>query len=302
MGLFATKLGQSYRLADGADFPEKIMNISGGLFLAFQNSIPSFHPFDLMIGTACGGMLKAAVYLKSKNAKKYRKDIEYGSARWGTAADIKPYVDPNPDNNVILTATESLTMNSRPSNPKYARNKNVLVIGGSGSGKTRFFAKPNIMQMHSSDVITDPNGSLVYECGKMLQDNGYKIKILNTIDFKKSLKYNPFAYIKSEKDILKFVTALIANTKGDGKSGDDFWQKAEQLLYQALIGYIWYEAPPDEQNMNTLVEMLNKMEVREDDESFKNAVDFTFEALEEREPQHFAIRQYKKYKLVLCKA
>ena len=297
IGLLATKLGQVYRLADGVDFAEKLEHIHSGFSLAFQSALPSFHPFDLMIGTVCGGIFKAVVYFKSKNAKKYRKDIEYGSARWGKPDDIKPYIDTNPDNNIILTATESLTMNSRPSNPKYARNKNVLVIGGSGSGKTRFFVKPNIMQMHSSYIITDPKGTLVLECGKMLKDNGYRIKILNTIDFKRSMKYNPFAYIKSEKDILKFVTALIANTKGEGKSSDDFWQKAEQLLYQALIGYIWYEAPPDEQNMNTLVEMLNKMEVREDNENFKNAVDFTFEALEKQNPQHFAVRQYRKFKL-----
>ena len=301
MGLFATKLGQAYRLADGADFTGKLTNLSGGFSLAFQSSMPSFHPFDLLIGTACGGIIKMAVYFKGKNAKKYRKDIEYGSARWGKPEDIKPYIDPKPDENIILTATESLTMNSRPSSPKYARNKNVLCIGGSGSGKTRFFVKPNIMQMHSSYIITDPKGSLVFECGKMLKDNGYRIKILNTIDFKKSMRYNPFVYIRSEKDILKFVTALINNTKGDGKSGDDFWQKAEQLLYQALIGYIWYEAPPEEQNMNTLVEMINKMEVREDNENFKNAVDFMFEALAEREANHFAVRQYLKFKLAAGK-
>ena len=301
MGLFATKIGQAYRLADGVDFTGKLTNIGSGVSLAFRNAMPSFHPFDLMIGMIFGGIIRAVVYFKGKNAKKYRKDVEYGSARWGKPEDIKPYVDPISDNNIILTATESLTMNSRPSNPKYARNKNVLVIGGSGSGKTRFFVKPNIMQMHSSYVITDPKGTLVMECGKMLEDNKYRIKILNTIDFKKSMKYNPFVYIRSEKDILKFVTALINNTKGDGKSGDDFWQKAEQLLYQALIGYIWYEAPPDEQNMNTLVEMLNKMEVREDNENFKNAVDFTFETLEERDPQHFAVRQYKKYRLAAGK-
>ena len=301
MGLFATKLGQAYRLADGADFTGKLTNIGGGFSLAFQNSMPSFHPFDLFIGTACGGGLKALLYFKGKNAKKYRKDIEYGSARWGTANDIKPYVDPNPENNVILTQTESLTMNSRPNPVKYARNKNVLVIGGSGSGKTRFFVKPNLMQMHSSYVITDPKGSILIECGKMLKDNDYRIKILNTIDFKRSMRYNPFAYIRSEKDILKFVTALINNTKGEGKGGDDFWIKAETLLYQALIGYIWYEAPPEEQNMNTLVEMINKMEVREDNENFKNAVDFAFEALEEHDPHHFAVRQYKKYKLAAGK-
>ena len=306
IGLLATKLGQAYRLADGAAFADKVMNIGGGLSLAFQTYAPSFHPFDLLVGATCGGVLKAVIYFKGKNAKKWRKDIEYGSARWGTPADIKPYIDPNPDNNIILTATESLTMNSRPKPVKYARNKNVLVIGGSGSGKTRFFVKPNLMQCQSKDypvsfVCTDPKGTLVLECGKMLQRNGYKIKILNTIDFKKSMRYNPFAYIRSEKDILKFVTVLIANTKGDGKGGDDFWVKAETLLYQALIGYIWYEAPPEEQNMNTLVEMLNKMETREDDENFKNAVDFAFEALEERDPQHFALRQYKSYKLAAGK-
>ena len=252
---------------------------------------------DMAIALVAAVLIRVLVYFRGKNAKKYRKDVEYGSARWGTEKDIKPYIDPVSDNNIILTATESLTMNSRPKEPKFARNKNVLVIGGSGSGKTRFFVKPNIMQMHSSYIITDPKGSLVLECGKMLEKAGYRIKILNTIDFKKSMKYNPFAYIRSEKDILKFVTALITNTKGEGKGGDEFWTKAEQLLYQALIGYIWYEAPPEEQNMNTLVEMLNQMEVRENDENFKNAVDFSFEALEEQNPQHFAVRQYKKFKL-----
>lgn len=301
MGLFATKLGQAYRLSDGMVFADKLMNIGSGSSLAFQNSMPSFHPFDLMIGAACGGIFKAVAYFKGKNAKKFRKDIEYGSARWGTPKDIEPYVDLKPDNNIILTATESLTMNGRPKSPKYARNKNVLVIGGSGSGKTRFFVKPNLMQMHSSYIVTDPKGTLVLECGKLLKDNGYRIKILNTIDFKKSMKYNPFAYIHSEKDILKFVTALIANTTGDQKGGDAFWTKAETLLYQALIGYIYYEAPPEERNMNTLVEMINKMEVREDDESFRNAVDFTFEALAERDQQHFAVRQYAKYKLAAGK-
>lgn len=306
MGLFATKLGQAYRLSDGIAFADKLTNIGGGFMLAFQSSLPSFHPFDLLIGAAVGGIFKAVVYFKGKNAKKFRKDIEYGSARWGKPEDIKPYVDPKPENNIILTATESLTMNSRPNPVKYARNKNVLVIGGSGSGKTRFFVKPNIMQCQSKDypvsfVITDPKGTILEEVGKLLQKNGYKIKVLNTINFSRSMKYNPFAYIRSEKDILKFVTALIANTKGDGKGGDDFWIKAETLLYQALIGYIFYEAPPEEKNMNTLVEMINSMEVREDDENFKNAVDFTFEALAERDPQHFAVRQYKKYKLAAGK-
>jgi len=301
LGLFSTKLGQAYRLTEGIDFAVKLSNINIGFSLAFKTFYPSFHIFDLVIGVIIGCIFKLYVYNKGKNAKKYRKNVEYGSARWGTREDIKPYIDPVPENNIILTATESLTMNSRPSNPKYARNKNVLVIGGSGSGKTRNFVKPNIMQMHSNYVITDPKGTLVLECGKMLVDNGYSIKILNTVDFKKSMKYNPFVYIRSEKDILKFTTALISNTKGDGKSSDEFWQKAEQLLYQALIGYIWYEAPPEEKNMNTLVEMLNKMEIREDNENFKNAVDFIFEALEERDPKHFALRQYKKYKLAAGK-
>jgi len=283
-----------------------IMNVPYVIvFIIMLQVIPRM-PFELpvhdaLVALTAAVVIRVMVYVRGKNAKNYRKDVEYGSARWGKPADIKPYVDPDPDNNVILTATESLTMNSRPSNPKYARNKNVLVIGGSGSGKTRFFVKPNLLQAHSSYILTDPKGTLVLECGKFLQDKKYNIKILNTIDFKKSMKYNPFVYIRSEKDILKFVTALIANTKGDGKSGDDFWVKAEQLLYQALIGYIYYEAPPEEQNMNTLVEMLNKMEVREDNEEFKNAVDFTFEALQERDPQHFAVRQYLKYKLAAGK-
>ena len=261
---------------------------------------------DALVGLVAAVVIRIGVYIKGSNAKKYRKDVEYGSARWGTPKDVKNYIDPNPDNNIILTATEGLTMNSRPKPVKYARNKNVLVIGGSGSGKTRFFVKPNLMQCESKDypvsfVCTDPKGTILLEVGALLQKRGYRIKVLNTIDFKKSLKYNPFVYIKSEKDILKFVTALINNTKGDGKGGDEFWTKAETLLYQALIGYIYYEAPPHEKNMNTLVEMINKMEVREDNEEFKNAVDFTFEALEEREPQHFAVRQYKKYKLAAGK-
>ena len=294
---FANKIGTAYRLADGKDVVNKIAGSVNTLGDAMKNIAPSLHPFDLLIGVCGAALIFLVVYIKGKNAKKYRKGAEYGSARFGTAADIKPYIDPIPDNNIILTATESLTMNSRPSNPKYARNKNVLVVGGSGSGKTRFFCKPNLMQLHSSYVVTDPKGQILIECGKLLKDNGYKIKILNTIDFKKSHRYNPFAYIKNEKDILKFVTALISNTKGEGKSSDDFWQKAETLLYQALIGYIWYESPPKEKNMNTLVEMINHMEVREDDETFMNAVDFLFEALEERAPNHFALRQYKKYKL-----
>jgi len=298
---FANKLGTAYRLADGKDVVNKIAGIAKTLGEAIANIAPSFHPFDLLTGIIGAALIFAFVYFKGKNAKKYRRNVEYGSACWGNEKNIKPYVDPNPDNNIILTATESLTMNSRPSNPKYARNKNVLVIGGSGSGKTRFFCKPNIMQLHSSYVVTDPKGQILIECGKLLKDNQYKIKVLNTIDFKKSMRYNPFQYIYSEKDILKFVTALISNTKGEGKSSDDFWQKAETLLYQALIGYIWYEGPPKEKNMNTLVEMINNMEVREDDETFKNSVDFLFEALEERAPNHFALRQYKKFKLAAGK-
>ena len=301
IGIFATKLGQAYRLAAGVEFADKLMDIGNGFSLAFQSALPSFHPFDLMIGAATGCIFKAIIYFKGKNAKKFRKDIEYGSARWGTAKDIAPYIDQEPDNNIILTATESLTMNSRPKPIKYARNKNILVIGGSGSGKTRFFVKPNLMQMHSSYIVTDPKGTILVECGKLLQGNGYKIKVLNTIDFRKSHKYNPFVYIRSEKDILKFVTALIQNTKGEGKGGDDFWLKSETLLYQALIGYIWYEGKPEEKNMNTLVEMINAMEVREEDESFKNSIDFLFEALAERDPSHFAVRQYAKYKLAAGK-
>ena len=269
--------------------------------LPFEISVP-----DFVIALVVAVIIRLVVYVKGKNAKKYRKDMEYGSARWGTEKDIKPYIDPNPKNNIILTQTESLTMNSRPKPVKYARNKNVLVIGGSGSGKTRFFVKPNLMQCESVDfpvsfICTDPKGSILTEVGSLLIKRGYRIKVINTIDFKKSMRYNPFSYIRSEKDILKFVTALIQNTKGEGKSGDDFWVKAEQLLYQALIGYIWNEAPPHEQNMNSLVEMINKMEVREDNEQFKNSIDYLFEALEERAPQHFALRQYKKYKLAAGK-
>jgi len=261
---------------------------------------------DFVLALAAAVIIRVVVYFRSKNAKKYRKDMEYGSARWGTEKDIKPYIDPNPKNNIILTQTEALTMNSRPKPVKYARNKNVLVIGGSGSGKTRFFVKPNLMQCESEDfpvsfVCTDPKGSILSEVGTLLKKRGYRIKVINTIDFKKSMRYNPFSYIRSEKDILKLVTALIENTKGEGKGGDEFWTKAEKLLYQALIGYIHYEAPPHEQNMNTLVEMINKMEVREDNENFKNSIDYLFEALEERDPQHFALRQYKKYKLAAGK-
>ena len=298
---FVNKISAAYQLVPADDPLTKAMGIGTTLGQSMSSLLPSFNPIDLLVGVAGGTLLFAMVYFKKKNAKKYRKDIEYGSARWGKPEDIKPYVDPAAENNIILTATESLTMNPHPVNPKYARNKNVLVIGGSGSGKTRFFVKPNLMQMHSSYVVTDPKGTVLLEVGKLLQSNGYKIKVLNTIDFAKSMKYNPFSYIRSEKDILKLVTALIANTKGDQKGGDEFWTKAESLLYCALIGYIHYEAPDEERNMNTLVELINAMEVREDDETFRNAVDFMFEALEERDPQHFAVRQYKKYKLAAGK-
>ena len=318
LGLFATNFGEAWRMAQGADASEKFLSLVAVLPGALQSFWPSLHPLDLLVGLCCGVGLRLAVYLKSKNAKKYRHGLEYGSARWGTREDIAPYVDPVFQNNVILTKTESLTMNSRPKDPKTARNKNVLVIGGSGSGKTRFWLKPNLMQMHSSYVVTDPKGTILVECGKMLQRGApklgkdgkpmkdkhgkviyepYRIKVLNTINFKKSMHYNPFAYIHSEKDILKLVTTLIANTKGEGKAGDDFWVKAETLLYCALIGYIHYEAPVEEQNFSTLIEFINAMEVREDDEEFKNPVDLMFDALEAEKPNHFAVRQYKKYKL-----
>ena len=301
IALIATKLGQAFRLAPGTDFSSKLLGIMGGFSMAFQNIMPSFHPIDLLVGVAAAAIIRLVVYFKGKNAKKYRKNIEYGSARWGTREDIAPFVDPVFENNVILTQTESLMMSNRPKDPKNARNKNVLVIGGSGSGKTRFFLKPNLMQMHSSYVVTDPKGSVVCEVGKLLERNNYKIKIFNTINFKKSMHYNPFAYIHSEKDILKLVTTLITNTKGDGKSGDEFWTKAETLLYTALIGYIHYEAPPEEQNFTTLLEFINAMEVREDDEEYKNPVDRMFDELEEKDPNHFAVRQYKKYRLAAGK-
>ena len=301
IGLLATKLGQAVRLSPGVDFSSKAMNIMQGISMAFENIMPSFHPIDLLVGIAAGVIIRLVVYFKGKNAKKFRKNLEYGSARWGTREDIAPFMDPVFVNNVILTQTESLMMSNRPKEPKNARNKNVLVIGGSGSGKTRFFLKPNLMQMHSSYVVTDPKGSVVCEVGKLLERNNYKIKIFNTINFKKSMHYNPFAYIHSEKDILKLVTTLITNTKGDGKSGDEFWTKAETLLYCALIGYIHYEAPPEEQNFTTLLEFINAMEVREDDEEYKNPVDRMFEELEAREPNHFAVRQYKKYSLAAGK-
>ncbi|MBP3519581.1 MAG: type IV secretory system conjugative DNA transfer family protein, partial [Parabacteroides sp.] len=301
IGLLATKLGQAARLSPGVDFSSKAMNIMQGISMAFENIMPSFHPIDLLVGIAVGVIIRLVVYFKGKNAKKFRKNLEYGSARWGTREDIAPFMDPVFENNVILTQTESLMMSNRPKEPKNARNKNVLVIGGSGSGKTRFFLKPNLMQLHSSYVVTDPKGSVVCEVGKLLERNNYKIKIFNTINFKKSMHYNPFAYIHSEKDILKLVTTLITNTKGDGKSGDEFWTKAETLLYCALIGYIHYEAPPEEQNFTTLLEFINAMEVREDDEEYKNPVDRMFEELEAREPNHFAVRQYKKYSLAAGK-
>jgi len=301
LGLVCTNLGEAWRLSEGADMGKKMLSFFSMVGVAFGNPLPSLHPLDLLVGMICGGGLRLAVYLRGKNAKHYRHNEEYGSARWGTHADIEPFMDPKFENNVILTATERLMMSNRPKNPANARNKNVLIVGGSGSGKTRFWLKPNLLQMHSSYVVTDPKGTIVLECGHALQKNGYEIRILNTINFKKSMHYNPFAYIHSEKDILKLVTTLIANTKGDGKSGDEFWTKAETLLYCALIGYIHYEAPVEEQNFATLIEFINAMEVREDDEEFQNPVDIMFEALEKKNPKHFAVRQYKKYKLAAGK-
>lgn len=301
IGLMATKLGEAWRFSPGVDIGEKIRNIMTGAGMAFQSPLPSFQPLDLLIGILCGALVRVYVVTKGKNAKKYRKNIEYGSARWGKPADIEPYIDPNFENNVILTQTERLTMESRPKNPKTARNKNVLIVGGSGSGKTRFWLKPNLMQCHSSYVVTDPKGTVLLECGKLLQKKGYRIKVLNTINFAKSQHYNPFAYIHSEKDILKLVTTLIANTKGEGKSNDDFWQKAETLLYTALIGYIHYVAPPEEQNFAMLIDLISSMETREDVEDFQNPVDEMFERLEKDEPNHFAVRQYKKFKLAAGK-
>ena len=301
------KVGQAVRLAPGADISAKILNITQGFSAAFESALPSIYPLDLLVGIVGAVIIRLIVYVKGKNAKKYRKGAEYGSARWGNAEDIKPYIDPEFQNNIILTQTERLTMNSRPKQPKYARNKNILVIGGSGSGKTRFFVKPSLMQCTSKDfptsyIVTDPKGTLILETGKMLQRYKYRIKVLNTINFKKSMKYNPFAYLRSEKDILKLVNTIIANTKGDGeKSGEDFWVKAEKLYYTALIGYIWYEAPEDEKNFTTLLEMINASEAREDDEDFQNPVDLMFERLEEKDPEHFAVKQYKKYKLAAGK-
>lgn len=302
IALLATKVSEAVRLAPGSDASAKLLNIMTGLNTAFHSLVPSFHPIDLCVGVAAAIAIRLAVYIKGKNAKKFRKNLEYGSARWGTAEDIKPYVNPAFENNIILTQTERLTMNSRPKDPKTARNKNVLIVGGSGSGKTRFWLKPNLLQCTSktyptSFVVTDPKGDIVVSCGHALQKNGYQIKILNSLNFKKSMHYNPFAYIHSEKDILKLVTTLIANTKGEGKAGDDFWVKAETLLYTALIGYIHYEAPVEEQNFSTLIEFINAMEVREDDEDFKNPVDLMFDELKKRKPDHFAVRQYAKFKL-----
>ena len=303
VALIATNIGEAFRIAGGTNASEKVQSVvlDGCFGKAFANPLPSLVPIDLLVGIAIGGILRLAVYIKGKNAKKFRHNVEYGSARWGTHADIEPYMDPVFKENVILSQTERITMNSRPANPKYARNKNVLVVGGSGSGKTRFVLKPNLLQMHSSYVITDPKGTVVNECGNALLRNGYRMKIFNTINFKKSMHYNPFAYIHSETDILKLVTTLITNTKGEGKSGDEFWTKAETLLYTALIGYIYYMAPEDEQNFSTLLAMINAMEVREDDEDFKNAVDLLFEELEETDPEHFAVRQYSKFKLAAGK-
>ena len=301
LGLFATNLGEAWRLAEGADMSAKLLGFFDTFMVALSNPLPSFHPLDFVVGIIFGAGLRLAVYMKGKNAKKYRHNEEYGSARWGTAKDIEPFMDQKFEDNIILTKTERLMMSNRPKNPANARNKNVLIIGGSGSGKTRFWLKPNLLQMHSSYVVTDPKGSIVIECGNALLKHNYNIKIFNTINFKKSMHYNPFAYIHSEKDILKLVTTLIANTKGDGKAGDEFWTKAETLLYCALIGYIHYEAPVEEQNFSTLIEFLNAMEVREDDEEFQNPVDLMFEALEKKKPNHFAVRQYKKYKLAAGK-
>lgn len=302
-GYFGNKIAYAYRVTDAPDFFNKLMGSLGNLGIAFENILPSFNLMDILFGAVFGVGMRLVVYFKGKNAKKFRKGEEYGSARWGNAKDIEPYMDlENPENNVILTQTEGLQMDGKPKGPKYARNKNILVIGGSGSGKTRFFVKPNLMQMHSSYVITDPKGTVLLEVGKMLQEGGYEIKVLNTINFKKSMHYNPFAYIKDEKDILKLVNTLIVNTKGEGQQAtEDFWVKAEKLLYQAYIGYIYYECVEEEQNFITLIDMINASETREDDENFKNAIDLIFEELEADEPEHFAVKQYKKYKLAAGK-
>ncbi|MDD6827411.1 MAG: type IV secretory system conjugative DNA transfer family protein [Oscillospiraceae bacterium] len=303
LGYFFNKTSQAFTSADGTETGERILNGLTNFSHAFSNPLPSFNPIDLLVGAAGAVIIKLIVYVKGKNAKKFRKGCEYGSARWGTSEDIKPYMAEKFEDNVILTESERLTMESRPkSGPKYARNKNILVIGGSGSGKTRFFVKPNLLQMHSSYVVTDPKGTVLLETGKALRNGGYAIKVLNTINFKKSMHYNPLAYISSEKDILKLVNTIIANTKGEGnQSGEDFWVKAERLYYSALIGYIWYEAPEEEKNLNTLIEMINASEAREDDENFENPIDILFKELEQKNPEHFAVRQYRKYKLAAGK-
>ena len=301
-GYFCDKIACLWRVSPGQDASAKMMAVMAGMEDLFSNPFPSFYPKDLLIGAGCGIALRLVVYFKAKNAKKFRHGMEYGSARWGNAKDIEPYMDAEFENNILLTQTERLMMSGRPREPKYARNKNILVIGGSGSGKTRFFVKPNLMQMHSSYVVTDPKGTVLVECGKMLKKGGYKIKVLNTINFAKSMHYNPFAYLRSEKDILKLVNTIIVNTKGEGQqSGEDFWVKAEKLYYTALIAYIWYEAPEEEQNFAMLIDMIDASEAREDDENFKNAVDLLFDELEEKAPNHFAVRQYKKYKLAAGK-
>ena len=301
LGLIATNFGEAWRLAEGKELGDKIMSMIGAVPLAFANPLPSLHPLDLLVGLCCGAGLRLAVYLRGKNAKKYRHGMEYGSARWGTAKDIEPFMAPKFADNIILTKTERLMMSNRPPDPKNARNKNVLVVGGSGSGKTRFWLKPNLLQCHSSYVVTDPKGSIVVECGNALLKNGYKLKILNTINFKKSMHYNPFAYVHSEKDILKLVTTLMTNTKGEGSGGDPFWEKSERLLLTALIAYLHYEAPVEEQNFATLLEMLNTMQVLEDDEEYQNPVDLLFEELAKKKPNSFAGRQYKLYKLAAGK-
>ena len=301
LGLVATNFGEAWRLAEGKELGDKIMSMMGTVPLAFANLLPSLHPLDILVGLCCGAGLRLAVYLRGKNAKKYRHGVEYGSARWGTAKDIEPFMAPKFADNIILTKTERLMMSNRPPDPKNARNKNVLVVGGSGSGKTRFWLKPNLLQCHSSYVVTDPKGSIVVECGNALLKNGYKLKILNTINFKKSMHYNPFAYVHSEKDILKLVTTLMTNTKGEGSGGDPFWEKSERLLLTALIAYLHYEAPAEEQNFATLLEMLNTMQVLEDDEEYQNPVDLLFEELAKKKPNSFAGRQYKLYKLAAGK-
>ena len=301
LGLAATNFGEAWRLAEGKELGDKIMSMMGTVPLAFANPLPSLHPLDILVGLCCGAGLRLAVYLRGKNAKKYRHGMEYGSARWGTAKDIEPFMAPKFADNIILTKTERLMMSNRPPDPKNARNKNVLVVGGSGSGKTRFWLKPNLLQCHSSYVVTDPKGSIVVECGNALLKNGYKLKILNTINFKKSMHYNPFSYVHSEKDILKLVTTLMTNTKGEGSGGDPFWEKSERLLLTALIAYLHYEAPVEEQNFATLLEMLNTMQVLEDDEEYQNPVDLLFEELAKKKPNSFAGRQYKLYKLAAGK-